>query len=70
MWSRPHAPWIVLREKEDIYIVYSTVTGSDAGKCRSPNYPLLPLFLDTVFPKVEALVVQVGGRYAGYVPII
>jgi hypothetical protein len=33
------------------------------------QYSLLPLFLDTVFPKVEALV-GVGGRYAGYVPII
>jgi hypothetical protein len=49
--------------------VDSTVTGSDAGTCRSPKYPLLPLFLNTVFPKVEALV-GVGGRYAGYVPII
>jgi hypothetical protein len=49
--------------------VDSTVTGSDAGTCRAPKYPLLPLFLDTVFPKVEALV-GVGGRYAGYVPII
>ena len=47
----------VLREKGDIYLVDSTVTGS-------PKYPLLPLFLDTVFPKVEALV-GVGGRYAG-----
>jgi hypothetical protein len=59
----------VLREKGDIYLVDSTVTGSDAGTCRSPKYPLLPLFLDTVFPKVEALV-GVGGHYAGYIPII
>jgi hypothetical protein len=51
----------VLREKGDIYLVDSTVTGSDTGTCRSPKYPLLPLFLDTVFPKVEALV-GVGGR--------
>jgi hypothetical protein len=56
-----------LREKGDIYLVDSTVTGSDTGTCRSPKYPMLPLFLDTVFPKVEALV-GVGGRYAGYVP--
>jgi hypothetical protein len=51
----------VLREKGDIYLVHSTVTDWDAGTCRSPKYPLLPLFLDTVFPKVEALV-GVGGR--------
>jgi hypothetical protein len=59
----------VLREKGDIYLVDSTVTSSDAGTCRAPKYPLLPLFLDTVFPKVEALA-GVGGRYAVYVPII
>jgi hypothetical protein len=59
----------VLREKGDIHLVDSTVTGSDACTCRSPKCLLLPLFLDTVFPKVEALV-GVVGRYAGYVPII
>jgi hypothetical protein len=51
----------VLRQKGDIYLVDSTVTGSDAGTCCAPKYPLLPLFPDTVFPKVEALV-GVGGR--------
>jgi hypothetical protein len=59
----------VLREKDDIYLVDSTVTGSDTGTCHSPKYPLLQLFLDTVFSKVEALV-GVGGHYTGYVPII
>jgi hypothetical protein len=34
-----------------------------------PKVPLLPLFLETVPSKVEALV-GVGGGYAGYVPII
>jgi hypothetical protein len=60
----------VLRENGDIYLVDSMVTGSDAGTCRAPKNPLLPLFLDTVFPKVEALVGVGGGCYAGYVPII
>jgi hypothetical protein len=30
----------VLREKGDMYLVDSTVTGSDAGTCRAPKYPL------------------------------
>jgi hypothetical protein len=54
----------VLREKGAIYLVESTISGSDAGTCHSLKYPLLPLFLDIVFLKVEALV-GVGGRYAG-----
>jgi hypothetical protein len=59
----------VLREKGNICLVDSTVTGSDAGTCCAPTYPFLPLFLDTVLLKVDFLV-GVGGRYAGYGPII
>jgi hypothetical protein len=58
----------VIRNKGDIYDVDCAVTGSNVGTTDNPKCPLLPIFYDTVFPRVEKLVGP-GGKYEGYTPV-
>jgi hypothetical protein len=44
------------------------VTGSKAGTADDPKFPLLNVFLNNIFPKVERLV-RPGGEFDGYTPI-
>ena len=54
--------------KVDKYLVDCAVTGSNPGTADDPNFPLIDVFREYVFPKVSALV-AVGGKYEGYTPI-
>jgi hypothetical protein len=53
----------IKRRKGELY-----VTGSKAGTADNPKLPLLNVFLNNLFPKVERLVGH-GGEFDGYTPI-
>ena len=59
----------VLREKDDVYFVDCSVTGSSEGTSKDPKFPLLSYFKYAVFPEIEKLTGP-GGKFAGYTPII
>ena len=58
----------VIRKKGDIYDVDCAVTGSNEGTPDNPKCPLLPIFRNIIFPRVEELVGS-GGKYEGYTPV-
>ena len=60
----------VIRNKGDVYNVDCAVTGSNSGSNpNDPKCPLLPIFLEIIFPMILDLIKE-GGKYAGYIPII
>ena len=59
----------VLREKDNIYFVDYSVTGSSERTSKDPKFPLLSYFKYAVFPEIEKLTGP-GRKYAGYTPII
>jgi hypothetical protein len=60
----------IIRNKGDVYNVDCAVTGSNSGTSASdPKCPLLPIFLEIIFPMIHNLI-QEGGKYEGYTPII
>ena len=58
----------VLREKGDVYDVDCAVTGSSPGTPSDPKCPLLPIFQNIIFPRIESMVGP-GGKYEGYTPV-
>ena len=52
----------VLREAGDVYWVDTTVTGSDSGSLKDPNFPLKHVFEHSVFPNLDDLV-KPGGMF-------
>jgi hypothetical protein len=58
----------VIRRKGDVYDVDCAVTGSSPGTPNDPKCPLLPIFFNIIFPRVEQMV-GVGGKYEGYTPV-
>jgi hypothetical protein len=58
----------IIRNKGEVYNVDCCVTGTSSGTPSTPQCPLLPVFLETIFPMVERMVGQ-DGKYAGYTPI-
>jgi hypothetical protein len=59
----------IVRRKGDVYLVDTTVTGSDEGTSDKPKFSLKSLFEDVIFPRICQLVGP-GGEYEGYTPII
>jgi hypothetical protein len=59
----------VIRNKNDVYNVDCAATGSNSGTPNDPKCPLLPIFLEIIFPMIQEMI-QEGGTYAGYIPII
>jgi hypothetical protein len=58
-----------IRDKGVVYNVDCAVTGSTSGTPNDPKCPLLPIFMDIIFPMIHDLIKE-GGKYAGYIPII
>lgn len=54
--------------KGERYLVDCAVTGSDPGTADNPKFPLVAVFRDYIFPKVNQLVGP-GGKYEGYIPV-
>ena len=47
---------MVVRKKDDFYLVDCTVTGSNKGTSDDPKFPLLNFFEHHTFPRIETLV--------------
>ena len=47
---------MVVRKKDDLYLVDCAVTGSNKGTSDDPKFLLLKLFENHTFPRIEALV--------------
>ena len=59
----------VVREKGDVYMVDTSVTGSNSGSADNPKFTLLDAFKYGIFPKLKELVGP-GGPYEGFTPVI
>jgi hypothetical protein len=53
----------------DVYNADCSVTGTSWGAPSTPKYPIFPVFLETIFPRVKVMVGQ-EGKYAGYTQIM
>lgn len=60
--------WGSFEEKGDVYDVDCAVTGSSPGTPSDPKCPLLPIFQNIIFPRIESMVGP-GGKYEGYTPV-
>ena len=60
---------MVVRKKDDLYLVDCAVTGSNKGTSDDPKFPLLNLFEHHIFPRIETLVGP-GCKYEGYKVVI
>ena len=53
----------VVRRKDDLYKVNCAVTGSSEGTVNDPKCPLLPIFCDCIFKKIEKIYVVLSYMY-------
>jgi hypothetical protein len=58
----------VKRKKGDIYMVDTTVTGTNSGTSDNPTFSLRGVFENSIFPRI-AEITGPGGKYEGYIPI-
>ena len=66
--GKTHYDGPIVCNKGDAYLIDCNVTGLDEGTSDKPNFSLLALFRENVFPTVDKLVAP-GGKYEGYEPI-
>lgn len=59
----------VVREEGDIYMLDTTVTGSDKGSADKPKFTLRDAFEYGIFPAIRDLVGP-GKKYEGYIPVV